>query len=76
LFETAAGGCGHIAELTESARALLVRAAERLRGTADHDGRCLNGCLACVLSTRSQRDAEAGTLDRMGGAAYLTRSIA
>ena len=76
LFETAAGGCGHMAELTESARALLVRAAERLRGAAEHDGRCLNGCLACVLSTRSQRDAEAGTLDRIGGAEYLTRSIA
>ncbi|MBI3210006.1 MAG: DEAD/DEAH box helicase [Candidatus Solibacter usitatus] len=75
LFETAAGGCGHMAELTKVAVELLALALRRLKGTEDHDRNCSGGCLACILSPASQRDIESAKSDRRGAASYLGQAL-
>ncbi len=72
LYDTAAGGAGHVSELLQGSTARNVF--ERLRGRlyvdAAHDARCTNGCLSCVLSYETQRIARVG-LNRPRGLELL-----
>jgi DEAD/DEAH box helicase domain-containing protein len=64
LFDSAAGGSGHIASLLEDQALWIGKATELLRGDTDHDRRCGDACLACLLDAQSQGDFELGKLDR------------
>lgn len=65
LFDSAAGGSGHIASLLEDHRAWTERAIELMRGDEEHKERCHSACLSCLLDAQSQADYEAGKLDRI-----------
>jgi hypothetical protein len=64
LFDGAAGGSGHIATLLEDQALWFSKANALLRGDQDHDRRCGDACLACLLDAQSQGDFELGKLDR------------
>ena len=64
LYDTAAGGAGHILELSDMAVAWFSRAEALLAGDANHDRTCTDACLRCILTPRSQRDLESGKLGR------------
>ncbi|MGI8989065.1 MAG: Zn-binding domain-containing protein [Bryobacteraceae bacterium] len=64
LFDSAAGGAGHAAELFGNGKEWLVRASELMFRNADHDQRCISACLRCLLISASQGDYEAGLLQR------------
>lgn len=73
LFDTAAGGAGHVLELAKLGSQWLRDTVAVLRGDADHDARCERACLRCVLSFESQPDAAVGLLDRRAALALLDR---
>ncbi|MBY0552604.1 MAG: DEAD/DEAH box helicase [Candidatus Obscuribacterales bacterium] len=60
LYDTAAGGSGHVHELLQLGREWLTKAVEILsaRGDESHDRRCATGCLDCILSFDNQLVAE------------------
>ena len=64
LFDSAAGGAGHAAELFGAGRDWLQRARELMFRDRDHDERCISACLRCLLISASQGDYEAGLLQR------------
>ncbi len=64
LFDSAAGGSGHIATLLEDQALWFRKTIALLRGNPDHDRRCGDACLTCLLDAQSQGDFEAGRLDR------------
>jgi hypothetical protein len=64
LFDSAAGGAGHAAELFGNGREWLARAGEVMFRDADHDQRCISACLRCLLISASQFDYESGLLQR------------
>ena len=64
LFDTAAGGSGHIAALLEDQNAWFARAMDLIRGNEDHDRKCREACLMCLLDAQSQGEFERGKLDR------------
>ena len=64
LFDTAAGGSGHIAALLEDQNAWFARAVELIRGNEDHGRRCREACLMCLLDAQSQSEFERGKLNR------------
>jgi DEAD/DEAH box helicase domain-containing protein len=64
LFDTAAGGSGHIAALLEDQNAWFDRAMDLLRGNKRHDQRCREACLMCLLDAQSQSEFERGKLNR------------
>ena len=64
LFDSAAGGAGHAAELFDTGRDWLERARQLMYRDADHDERCVSACLRCLLISASQGDYEAGLLQR------------
>jgi DEAD/DEAH box helicase domain-containing protein len=64
LFDSAAGGSGHIASLLEDQALWLTKAIDLLRGDSDHGRHCREACLACLLDAQSQADFEIGKLDR------------
>jgi hypothetical protein len=64
LFDSAAGGSGHIAALLEDQDAWYNRAIELIRGNEDHDRRCREACLTCLLDAQSQSEFELGKLNR------------
>lgn len=66
IFDNAAGGAGHVVELTAGATAWVARAMQVLRRNDGHHSTCEKGCLRCILTTSSQRDWETGNLDRRG----------
>jgi Lhr-like helicase len=65
LFDSAAGGSGHIASLLEDQNLWMKRAIELMRGDGTHGQRCRAACLNCLLDAQSQGEFEAGKLDRM-----------
>jgi hypothetical protein len=73
LFDTAAGGAGHVLELAHLGSRWLAETARVLRGDEDHDATCERACLRCVLSFESQPDASRGLLDRRAALALLER---
>jgi DEAD/DEAH box helicase domain-containing protein len=64
VFDSAAGGSGHIASLLEDTALWLSRAIELLRGDPEHTRQCSDACLRCLLDSQSQNDFESGRLDR------------
>lgn len=64
LFDSAAGGSGHIASLLSDPKRWVQEAFKLLRGDARHQQRCREACLACVLDAQSQNDFELGRLNR------------
>lgn len=75
LYETAAGGCGHMAELVTQARSLLQVTLKRLYVSPHHDSLCEHGCLSCILTQRSQLDVEMRIADRRATVAYLREAL-
>ena len=68
LYDTVAGGAGHVSELRDDSvmRAVFEALRERLYVDEEHDARCTRGCLSCVLTYEAQRLVEVG-LDRARG---------
>ena len=64
LFDSAAGGSGHIASLLEDHKLWTVRALGLMRGDEEHEDRCHSACLNCLLDAQSQTEFEMGKLDR------------
>ena len=64
LFDTAAGGSGHIAALLEDQGAWFARAMSLMRGEEGHEQRCREACLLCLLDAQSQAEFERGKLHR------------
>ena len=64
LFDSAAGGSGHIAALLEDQHAWFARAMDLIRGDENHDGRCREACLMCLLDAQSQSEFARGKLNR------------
>jgi hypothetical protein len=64
LFDSAAGGSGHVRSLLDDPNGWHSAAVRLLRGDASHSRRCKEACLLCTLDSQSQNDFEAGRLDR------------
>ena len=64
LYDSTPGGSGHLAALLQTHWSWYEEAIKVLRGTVDHDARCQEACLECVLNAQSQRDYESGRLRR------------
>ena len=73
LFDSAAGGSGHIASLLEDQALWLTKAIDLLRGDSNHARRCREACLTCILDAQSQADFEMGKLDRNLTLQFLSR---
>lgn len=50
LYDGVAGGAGHVRELLERGDELLRRAIGLLWVSAEHDARCISGCLDCLMT--------------------------
>lgn len=71
IFDSAAGGAGHAAELFSNGGDWLTRAREVMFRDKEHDQRCVTGCLRCLLISASQADYEAGLLRRRAAIALF-----
>ncbi len=74
LYDTAAGGAGHVLELKQSGREWVEEALRVLTANGDltHDQRCDRACLDCILSFDNQLTVH--EFDRKG-AAWLLQSL-
>jgi DEAD/DEAH box helicase domain-containing protein len=75
LYETTPGGSGHIAFLLKEHIKWYASAVDLLRGSDEHDGRCREACLSCILNSHSQTDYEDGNLNRTMTLDFVTRRI-
>ena len=75
LYESSAGGCGHMAELVTQAASLLQVALRRLYVSERHNELCEYGCLACILTPRSQHEVEKRLADRRAAVQYLQQAL-
>jgi hypothetical protein len=75
LFDNAAGGSGHVAELFDNGREWLNRAGNQMFRDTLHDQRCILACLRCLLISASQFDYEAGLLQRKETMEFLTELL-
>jgi DEAD/DEAH box helicase domain-containing protein len=64
LFDSTAGGAGHVTELCGQGREWLERAESCMFRDREHDDSCVSACLRCLLTTTSQYDYELGLLSR------------
>jgi DEAD/DEAH box helicase domain-containing protein len=64
IFDSAAGGSGHIASLLEEHDVWFQKALELMQGDEAHRQRCRAACLNCLLDAQSQTEFEMGKLDR------------
>ena len=64
LFDSSAGGSGHVAELFAGGREWFERALQIMFRDEDHHRRCATACLRCLLISASQLDYENGWLQR------------
>jgi hypothetical protein len=64
LFDSAAGGSGHIASLLEEHEFWFFKSLELMRGEEAHAQKCRAACLNCILDAQSQAEFEIGKLDR------------
>jgi hypothetical protein len=71
LFDSSAGGSGHIASLLNDEKLWMQSAISLLRGDSDHHLKCGDACLGCLLDAQSQSDFESGMLDRSLTLEYL-----
>lgn len=71
LYDTAAGGAGHVWELTKIGRPWLEKAIEVLKGTQEHNQFCEHACLECILSFDTQDAMLKGLLHRKNALAVL-----
>jgi hypothetical protein len=66
LYDSDAGGSGHIAELIAREAELGEAIRRVLRRSALHDSYCRDACLRCLLTQESQEAYAKGLLDRRG----------
>jgi hypothetical protein len=66
LYDSDAGGSGHVAELIAREAELGEALLRVLRRGSAHDSRCRDACLRCLLTQDSQEAYAAGLLDRRG----------
>jgi hypothetical protein len=66
LYDSDAGGSGHVAELIAREAELGGALLGVLRRGSLHDSRCRDACLRCLLTQESQEAYAAGLLDRRG----------
>jgi DEAD/DEAH box helicase domain-containing protein len=64
LFDSSAGGSGHVAELFADGRPWLQKALEVMFRDEEHHRGCKMACLRCLLTSASQSDYELGRLKR------------
>src|SRR5262249_2985453 len=64
IFDNAAGGAGHVCELAELGQEWALLALKLMFQDDFHHQRCETACLSCLLTTASQRDLEAGRMQR------------
>lgn len=64
LYDNVPGGAGHVRELLDEGNALFRAVIGILRGTEDHNLRCREACLDCLLGYASQAAHEQGLIDR------------
>jgi DEAD/DEAH box helicase domain-containing protein len=64
LFDSSAGGAGHVAELFTSGEEWLRRALQVMFRNSEHHSQCATACLKCLLINASQTDYEDGLLQR------------
>jgi hypothetical protein len=66
LYDSDAGGSGHVAELVAREAELGEVLLRVLRRGSPHDGHCRDACLRCLLTQESQEAYASGLLDRRG----------
>lgn len=71
LYDNVPGGAGHVRELLDDGSALFRSSFGILRGTDDHDARCREACLDCLLGYSSQSAHEQGLIDRRPALRWL-----
>jgi DEAD/DEAH box helicase domain-containing protein len=64
LFDSTAGGAGHVVELFGKGAEWLDRSLSTMFREKEHDDTCISACLRCLLTTASQYDYELGLLSR------------
>jgi hypothetical protein len=64
LFDSSAGGSGHVSELFAGGREWFERALQIMFRDEDHHRQCATACLRCLLISASQLDYENGWLQR------------
>lgn len=64
LYDNVPGGAGHVRELLDEGPALFRSSLGILHGTDDHNLRCREACLDCLLGYSSQSAHEQGLIDR------------
>jgi DEAD/DEAH box helicase domain-containing protein len=74
LYDSEAGGSGHILELVERHQELMTVLKLVLFRNVQHNAICSNACIQCLLTQGSQGAYEAGLLDRHALLDLLTRS--
>jgi hypothetical protein len=76
LFDSSAGGAGHVAELFGDGREWFEYATQIIFRDEAHHRRCATACLQCVLISASQFDYENGWLQREQTHAVLQALLA
>jgi hypothetical protein len=71
LYDSAAGGSGHLSSLLARDKEWLAAAKARMLGSASHHARCREACLECLLDSYSQRAYEEGELNRTNTLEFL-----
>lgn len=71
LYDSDAGGSGHVSELMTRGAELGAALLQVLRRDDSHDSRCRDACLRCLLTQQSQDAYASGLLDRRGLLAVL-----
>ncbi len=66
LYDSDAGGSGHVAELLAREAGLKEALLRVLRRDSPHNSRCRDACLRCLLTQDSQEAYARGLLDRRG----------
>ena len=64
VFDSTAGGAGHVVELFGQGREWFDRSLSLMIRDKEHDETCISSCLRCLLTTASQYDYELGLLAR------------
>jgi len=76
LFDSTAGGAGHVVELFGQGVEWLDRSLRTMFRDKEHDDTCITACLRCLLTTASQYDYELGLLSRKETHIRLSAMIA
>lgn len=71
IYDNVPGGAGHVRELFEEGASLFLAARAILHGTDEHNQRCTNACLDCLLGYASQSAHEKGLIDRVAALQIL-----